>query len=251
MTQTRITRSATGAAHLGFAMFGARCPLLSPEGEGGAGGAAPAGEGGAGSAPTNGDGTAPRSFSQAEVDQIVKDRLAKVQRAPQAAAKPAANEDAGEKLSLAELARRLNESESRRNFDRKTSKLGLADEVADDLFTLSQAQKPDNIDEWLAKKSKHFVSGATNGSAAAGATTTTAPPKPEETAAKPAAAPKAPGSHDTFVDPGGQVDIYNMSLEQVKALGPQKVRELHERNVQIGNQSSGAPPIPRIGVQKR
>lgn len=240
-------------------MFGSRCPLLSPEDGGGSGGASGAAEGGAGPAPANaadGGNAGGKSFTQAEVDQIVKDRLAKATRATQQPApKPTATDAGGEeKLTMRELKAQLDEERSRREFDRRASKLGLADEVADDLFTLSQVQKPADVGEWLTQKSKLFGSGATNGSAAAGTSNASAaaPPQQQEQPAKPpAAAPSAPGKHDGFVDSGGMIDIYHLKPEQRAAIKPMQLREIHERNVRMGSSSSGAPPLPRIGVQQK
>lgn len=237
-------------------MFGARCPLLSREdGAGASGGAGAGGEGGAGSAPANASAAAAaaaaeRTFTQAQVDDIVKDRVAKAQRAAQHQPTPPRQDDVagGEKLTLRELERRLNESESRRAFDRRASKLGLADELADDLFALSQVQKPDDIGTWLEQKSKIFGSGAAKGSEAAGANANAAQPAEKK---PPAAAPAPPGQHDSFVDTGGLTDIYRMPADKARGMTPAQAREIHERNVRFANQGNGAPPPPRIGVQPK
>jgi hypothetical protein len=262
MTTTRTTsiRTGTGAAHIGYAMFGARGPLLAPEGEGGgaagtttttttdgaAGGAAAAAGAGGTTAKTE------KTFTQGELDEIVKDRLAKerASQSKQTAAKVTTTDD-GEKLTMRELKAQMDAQEARRSFDRRADKLGLSEDVADDLFSLSQIQKPEDLGAWLAKKSSLYGSGATQGAQAAGAkSTTTQNGTTTETTAKIAAA--APGGAPAKVDTptaGGLVDIWNLSLDQIVAMGPQGVRAAHEKNLAVGRQSSGAPPVP--GVLRR
>jgi hypothetical protein len=258
MTNARLTyRSGTGAAHLGAAagMFFRRGPLLSPEGDGG-------GAGGAGGTTTTtedkgagsgagGTTAADPKFTQSDVDKIVQDRLAKdrasrSQQTTTTTTKAPAADEGGEKLSLKELKAQMDAQEARRSFDRRVDKLGIAEDLANDLFALSQLQKPEDLGAWLEQKSKLYGSGATKGSETAGTQkqingTTT------ETTAKIAAA--APGGAPVKVDTptaGGLVDIWNLSLEQITAMGPQGLRAAHEKNLAVGRSGSGAPPVPEV-----
>jgi hypothetical protein len=261
--KTTFSSSGVGGARMGAGAgrFFFRGPLLSPEdagGGGGAGAAASGSEGGAGSSSSANASTSnggERTFTQAQVDAIVQERLARAQK-PKATQQPTQTqaEPAGETLSLRSLQAQLDEERQRRQFDRRASKLGLDESAADDLYDLYRAQKPsaEQQDTWFAEKAKRFGAGQQSTSQQQNSNAAT---EQQQAAAEgqkpPAAAPRAPGAVETFSDPGGLVDIYRMDVNKLSQLPPGKIREFHERNVSLSNQSIGAPPMPRIGSQQK
>jgi hypothetical protein len=262
-TKKHTMRSGSGAAHIGFRMFGARGPLLQEEGAaGGSSSGQAAGTQQTGSeanAQTNGNSGGEKTFTQADVDRIVKERLARAERGSnqqrqQQQTQQSSNEDGGEKLSLKALEKRLEESEKRRQFERKAAKAGISDETLDDAFDLYNAQKPDSMDTWFESKGKLFVAqqkqSATTQSSAQTANAGTEQ-NGQQQQRKVAAAPIAPGAAESFTDTGGLMDIYQMSPDKLAQLPPGKMREIHERNLRIVNQGIGAPPPPKFGMQQK
>lgn len=240
-------------------MFGARGPLLSPEDGGGTGAAgATTTDGGTGQAATTttAGGDAGKTFTQAELDKIVterlqKDRASRTQQTQQqtTTTKPA-GDDGGEKLTLKELSARLEASEARRAFDRRVGKLGLDEDVADDLFALSQLQKPGDLGVWLEQKSKLYGSGAAKGSEAAGTTQDTTQQSTAATGKTGAAATGGAPAKVETPTVGGVVDIWHLTVDQIAALGPQGLRDAHEKILASARQSNGAPSIPAV-LRKR
>jgi hypothetical protein len=72
--------------------------------------------------------------------------------------------------------------------------------------------------------------------------------QPQQQQRPPAAAPTAP-SLDNLPTMGGLVDYFNLSVEQIDALGPEGIREMHERAIKVGNR--GAPPRPQTPNSRR
>jgi hypothetical protein len=241
--KTKTThRSGAGGSHIGFRMFGARGPLLQEaDAGGGSSGGSEASETAeaqtAGDKPAGSPGEA-KSFTQADVDRIVKERLDKERRKqgkPSPAPTPPAED--GEKLSLKHLQAQLEDEKTRRKFDRRVAKLGLDDTAADDLFTLYQAQKPQDEDAWFESKSKLFGGQATSSQ--------TPPQDPK----LPAAAPSAPNKVEA-ADSNGIVNIFALKPEQIAQMSPARLREHFEKILEYGRSTSGAPAVPRPSNRK-
>lgn len=64
----------------------------------------------------------------------------------------------------------------------------------------------------------------------------------------PAAAPAAPSPH-TLPTLDGVVDYFSLGIDQINALGPHGLRDLHERALSVGNR--GAPLRPQAPNSKR
>src|SRR3990167_7970610 len=113
----------------------------------------------------------PRVFSQEEVNRIAASAREDGRKSalktpssgqpPPAAAAPApvpppaptvTGNDESERVTLKQLKERLDESEMRREFDKRASKRGIDDTVSEELFEIYKAQKPSNADEWFEKK---------------------------------------------------------------------------------------------------
>ncbi len=182
-----------------------------------------------------------KKFSQDEVNALIGQRLAEDRSrraAPVAAAKPV-EKSTGD----TDLRAELEEMKLRNAFDKRAAKLDIPDSAAERLFRLYKVDRPEDPGAWFAETSKDFVlkgSNVNNNQNPNG----TAAPMPA-----PASAPSAPSRVDSLTA-SGLPDIWNFSLEQLAARGSAGIREDFEKLVQVGNQRSGAPPLPRA-VQKK
>jgi hypothetical protein len=70
----------------------------------------------------------------------------------------------------------------------------------------------------------------------------------QPTNAPPAAAPSAPAASATPTL-NGLVDYFSLSIDQINELGPEGIRDLHERALKVG--SRGAPPRPQAPNSRR
>lgn len=258
------TKRGPGAAHIGFAMFGARGPLLAPEDGGtgsnpgsGSAAAAPAAEptttaaGGQSDPATAPGGTSEKMLPQSQVNALIakekRDAYERAQREFEqktaTAQAPAKVEPKTEADRLRQLEAKLEESEMRRAFDKSALRHNVPDDAAEDLFELYKAQKPSSVSEWMeAKVSRFGLKQPAQAPAATAATTATAT---DPAKASPAAAPAAPSAHALPTTHGGIVDLFNLNRPQLQALGPQGVRENLEKLWKIGNQMSGMPQRPK------
>jgi hypothetical protein len=64
----------------------------------------------------------------------------------------------------------------------------------------------------------------------------------------PAAAPSAP-AHTSAPTLNGLVDYFSMDIDTLNSLGPEGLRELHERAIKVGQR--GAPPRPQTPNSRR
>jgi hypothetical protein len=219
------------------------------DGGGGGGGTTAAGDGTTTTAQpeTPPAGGAPaRTFTQAEVDAIVKDRVARANKSAQPS-KPA-NAGGGDEqpLTMKQLAAELAETKLRSAFEKRAAKLNLDDETADELFEVYKAKPPEDPAAWFEKKGKLFAPKSSTND------TTPAPSSTQATkeAQRPAAAPTAPAKVDTPTS-GGLVDLWHLSLDQLNALGPEGTRREYEKALAVGGQRAGAPPLPRMPQKNR
>ncbi len=182
---------------------------------------------------------APRTFTQEQLNTIVGQRIAEdrvrrpAKQEPAKAEKPAAESD---------LRAELEEMKLRNAFDKRVAKLDLKPEADEDLFTLYKAQRPQDPDAWVKSKIESLgLKAATM-------------PTPNSTTT-PAATTGAAASttQPAKVDPvtsGGIPDLWNMTSEQLTLLGPQGIREIHERALAVGTRMTGAPPLPKVMQRK-
>lgn len=268
MNQT--TKHGSGSAQLGpasgFAFVRGR--LLAPEGDGGAAGGSTGGEAATtasttqpstAATTTQGDsGTAPggsgeKLLPQSQVNALVaaarREGKEQAQRdaqqvTQQQAKKPEPSKSSDPSDRLAALEAELAETRQRSVFDKHAARLGLSDDLSEDLFELSKSQRPENVGEWLASKAERFnLKPAPAPSTASAATTPTA--APSEPAKPPAAAPSAPSKVDPLTG-SGLVDIWNLSEAQLVQLGPAGVRAEFEKILGVARQQQGAPPRPKL-----
>lgn len=193
--------------------------------------------------------SAPKTFTQEEVDQIVKSRLERGQRKPDAPplkAEAKAIEPASTAApSIDDIDRRI---ERHGQFVRVTTTAGLDDAQSRILGDLMRAANPPDVAAWCGDTIAALKLGK---SSAPPAVQTQAPATanaPTE-APKPAAAPAAPSAH-TLPTANGVPDLFSMTPAQHAALGPQGVRSALEQLWKIGNQMSGAPERPKAPTQR-
>jgi hypothetical protein len=247
--------SGAGAAHASWSMFGARGPLRSPEGDN-AGGAGATTDTGAATTDTA-DKAAPaaaanvKTFTQADMDRIAsksRDEGRKAALKEKEQPKQETSPDvAGDKpLTMKDLRAELDTLKQRSDFDRRATKAGVEVDDLDDLFTLSQKHKPDDLDAWIGTKTKFLTGkGTMNNNNTGDPTVTVESTKPG------AIAPKAPQKVDNIAA-NGMVDIFALTSEQIDQLGPAGLREKLEQVTAAAAARSGAPPLPKgMPQQKR
>lgn len=229
--------------------------LCAPEdaGGGGSGGvsAAPAAAAAAPTTPATPPAAGERMFTQAEVNAIVGDRLAR-QRAEQQPQAPRAPAAAPEPAKPTDVAAELAQMKQRALFADHAADYSIPRDRRQDMYDLFAAQSPADPAAWFAQKAPIF---GTSTPAQPAATTTsssiTAPPaSPPAPPAPPPAAPSAPAKVDHLAS-GGLVDIFKLTPAEIDSLGPTGIRELHERALTAAKQQSGAPPLPRQVQSKR
>jgi hypothetical protein len=271
MNQTTKRVSGYGSAMIGPASgLGGwrRGPLLAPEDA--ASGAAGGSSGGDGtSTPTNPpagattttseSGTAPGAGSekmlpQSQVNALVaaarREGAEKAQRESQQSQvttqqpKPSAPKSADDRLSALEA--ELEATKQRGAFDKHAAKLGIADDLAEDLFELAKTQRPQDLGTWLATKAERFgakpAPAASTSISTTASTTVTATEKP---VTPPPAAPGAPVKVDGLTN-AGITDIFRLSDTQISQLGPSGLRKEFEKIVELGHAQSGAPQRPKL-----
>lgn len=260
-TTDTIATSGPGAAHIG--LFGRPTLHRAPEGDVAAGGAAAA----APPSPTTTAttpgtppaGGAPRTFTQEEVNAIVAERVARVKTSAPAA--PAAQAPAAPELATStgtgdDVSARVGNMEFRALFHEQLADFHIPKANREDAMQLARAQlgpkpTPQAMQQWFETKGKIF--GAST--SATTDTTTTSPTNPANpVAAAPVPPSPAAASAPSKVDPlaaGGLVDITSLAPEQIESLGPQGLRQLHERNLAVARRQSGQPALPRMGSARK
>lgn len=260
-SDTKNHQRGPGAAHIRHWMFGARGPLLAPEdggnGAGGSGGGTSGTtttttttEGTPGTAPAGAGGE--KLLTQAQVNALVaqarrEGRESATQQTTQQTTTPppkATTAPAGEAQPMtAEAVQQLMQRE--RAFTRATATAGLTEKQLARMEEAFNVAKPADVAAWSSTylEDMGFAKPGTqqqsqNGSTQAGSTTTSA-----------AAATTVPGRVEPGTN-GGLVDIWNLSGDQIEQLGPQGIREEHEKILAHANKRSGAPPVPRVMQRK-
>lgn len=258
--KTKTTTSGPGGAHVSWRMFGARGPLLDEHDSGGgsAGGgssssttatttATTGSEGGdtAGNSTAGGTGAKFTPEQQAEVNRIAARAREEGRQAATTAPKekpPAASSSTkSESSELADLRREM-------EFKEIAGDLGIPREARKDLYDLVKVQQPADMAQWLESKrgtlwSKPAQQSTTTTTTTPNSGTTTDPGKTAATA------PSTPAKVDMPTS-GGLTDIWNLSLEQVKQLGPAGLRVEQEKIIAHARASSGAPPVPKVLQRK-
>lgn len=264
-------RTATGAAHFGAPMFGARGPLLAPEGDGSSGGGPTSTtitgtSGDASSANTNGSsGTAPaggggeKLLTQEQVNTLVAQarREGRESAARQTGgnnggggsggAAPAAAAAAAPAPMTPESVQQIMQRE--RAFTRAISSTQISPTQLARMERAFAADNPPDVNAWASSYLADMGIAAPSNTSNSNGTTTAGSTSPAQHGMG-AAAPTAPGTA-TPTTQGGVVDIWNLSVAQLEELGPEGIRREHEKILAQANRMSGAPPIPRVGGQKR
>lgn len=191
-----------------------------------------------------------RRFTQTDVDRIVQERIARERDkgARQSSAPAAAN---GSGLTMAQ---RLDLLESENTFYRGVQGAGvtLTGEQSSDLLQLyrAQAQKPDDVAGWIARKAETFGIGAkpqlTAATPAPTSTTTPAAPAAAPAPQSPAPAAAAAGAtpNGTTFAPGAIVDVSKLSSAERAQLGPAGIRAALEATIAAGQGRDGRPALP-------
>lgn len=199
-----------------------------------------------------------RTFTQADLDRIVADRLARDRAArggvtPSAPPAPPAAQDRGGLT----LAQRQDLLEQQTTFYRELLRIGvkLTEEQEADVFQLFRNAKPERPGEWMTRKVAAFGLGAQPQPTAASPVTaaSTTPPAAPAAAGTPSApaagtAPAAAsGAAPNGVDqlaPGGLIDVSKLNSAQIAALGPKGIREAVEGVLASGQGRDGRPALP-------
>jgi hypothetical protein len=206
-------------------------------------------------------GTSDRTFTQAEVDEIVKNRMRKefkreakrVENKADKEAKPdkpsrreldERKADRGDIDKVLEKQRELERKLERAEFNAALHRDGrFREDSFDDIWTLQTASKPKDQVEFL---NGLHGRGAFLKPAKQDDTQTQSGNQVEEKKAG-ATAPRAPSTAPAppTVN-GGLTDIWNMSAQQVASYTPQQLRGEFEKILEAGRQITGAPPRPRV-----
>lgn len=159
-----------------------------------------------------------KTFTQSEVNAMMAARVARV-RAPES------NQD-----TIAALTARLDEQELERKFDKSLIGMPVNQAQADRLFRLYKADKPADINAWLADTMSAF--GLAKPVAA-----TIAAVAPTDSVPRTA----------MLQTENGITDLRTLTMDQVTRLGPKGLREILERTLASAPSNQFAPPRPNTG----
>ena len=174
-----------------------------------------------------------KTFTQEQVNAIVQQRLATERQSKQKAESP--------KGPPPDWQAKFDELEQRRVFEKNIARYDANDEAAEILFNSFKTAAPDaaSARQWVDDKAKAF------GMKPLGMNTTA----PIQPTAPIASAPTAPVKVEGQTV-GGIPELFNLTGQQLNAMGPEGVRAAFEQILAIGNRMNGAPPIPRNGARK-
>lgn len=179
-------------------------------------------------------------FANARKAGLLKDSKAEAPTTP-APSTPAASSPTG--LSMADVESLL---ERERVITARATKHGLSDAQTKRMKSALGAVPVDSFaTEADAYLSDMGLVRAPTPAAPAAITATQAQEAPKI----PAMAPSAPSGHGLPTQ-GGVVDLFSLTQEQLKALGPKGVRESLEKLSAIGNQLAGIPQRPKPPSQR-
>ena len=176
-----------------------------------------------------------KMFSQSQLDEIVKKRVAKAKRgAKKPASTPEVKPTNGEP-TVADLMAKMERMEHRNEW--KDAAL---------VHKLEPAQSADFYDLWNAKKPEgtmeDFITSKLSIHGGKPETTTPEDPKVD--------APKVSLTPPRKVDRFGTKELVDVTtdleLDEIERLGPEGVRKLFEAVLEDGHTKSGAPPMPRM-----
>lgn len=261
-------RRAIGAAHIGYSMFGARGPLLAPEGDG-----AGAGSGGgestattattAASATTGDPATAPgataseKMLPQSQVNTLIANakreareatRRELEQQQQQAAPKKEEPKPSGNASSLS--ATDVQQIVARERAIERAS-VGLTPGRAARMEEACRAANPSDVAAWCKSYREDMGFDMTQPAqpvAPATPAAQAAPAAPAQPA--PAAAPAASGGPVNPVTTGGIIDLFQLSHAQLQQLGPAGVRAELDKIRNLHHQQSGLARLPRVPERK-
>lgn len=176
-----------------------------------------------------------KTFTQSQVDDIVKKRVAKAKR-KKPASTPEPKPTNGEP-TVADLMLKMERMEHKNEWKDAALVHKLDPAQSADFYDLWEAKKPEGtMDDFIASKlSIH------------GGKQTPKPPEdpavetPKVSLAQPASPRKVDRTNSEEL-----VDIFELEPDEIERLGPQGVRKLFERVLDHAATKSGAPPLPAV-----
>lgn len=203
-----------------------------------------------------GAGNGERTFTQAEVNAIIADRVARVKQQGQQRTETTTKTSEG-KLTVEQLAQRMDQKDAELAFHRAVTRAGLQLSERQERVLLTQfhSDKPERPGEWLTEVAADFGLGkgtsASSGSSAASSTaTTTTDEKKTGTGSGAAGAAgstsTAAGNRVNQLDSGALIDVSKLSPAELDQLGPQGTRKHLERVIAAGQERDGRPPVPAV-----
>lgn len=259
-TKTQNLKRGAYAAHIGYSMFGARGPLLAPEGDGN--GAASAGSTvetttAVAPAPTTGDpATAPGAASEKMLPQSqVNTLIAQAKRDAEARGREAYRKEleaqtaqpaAPKKEAAAAAPTPMTPADVQQVIARERALeragAGLTPGRQQRMETACRAENPSDIAAWCKSYREDMGFDTTAAPAANSAIAVETKPPPATTTV-PAAVTQGPTAF-------GLPDVWNYTPAQLDALGPKGLRAEFEKLTAIGLEQSGAPPRPRSAPKR-
>jgi hypothetical protein len=260
--KTTHKTSGSGSAMQRWSMFGARGPLLNEEGAGGGGAAGNTAatttnttttQASAGNT-TSQPGTAPaegsRTFTQEQVNDIVKQRLAdeRARRGnegqQQTQQKPTgqANPPPPGMMSVDEVERIIERNTA---FERVTAQANLTEGQRARMMQALKHERPEDVATWSRSYLEDLGLGRQSTTNPIPNGTTAAPTQPPT-----AAPPSAAGNRVNPITSGGLVDFWRMQAHELEQLGGQGLRQEYEKHLAVGKRLQGAPPVPKA-VQRK
>lgn len=187
-----------------------------------------------------------KTFTQEELDRIVKERLERdrANRKPEPPARaepkpqPAATAD-GTPMTREEWER---EADRREDFARATH--GLAPQQIAFLRTAMKAANPSDVATWCEEAKSTLGLGKPPAPPAVQPAAPAAPAAAAPEAPKPPAAAPAAPSPSNLPTLNGVVDPFALTPDQIRSLGPMGIRKAIDALADIGKQMSGRPQRP-------
>jgi hypothetical protein len=257
--KTTHKTSGSGSAMQRWSMFGARGPLLNEEGSGGGGAGntsaatttnttttAPAGN--TTSQPATAPAEGSRTFTQEQVNDIVKQRLAD-ERARRGNEGQQTQKPNGQvtppppgMMSVDEVERIIERNTA---FERVTAQASLTEGQRARMMQALKHERPEDVAAWSRSYLEDLGLGRPSTTTTTPNGTTAAPTQPPT-----AAPPSAAGNRVNPITSGGLVDFWRMQPHELDQLGGQGLRQEFEKHLQVGKRAQGAPPVPKA-VQRK
>jgi hypothetical protein len=205
-------------------------------------------EGAAGAAGTQqgttqqGQATTERTFSQAELERIVGERLARDRG--QRGKSETTTKQSDRKVTPDD---RLDRIETEGAFYRGLARLDvkLSEDQEADLLDLFRVHKPERPGEWLAERATRFGLTRKDTTQTAASSTTSATDTATKTTAAAAATTTVPNRVNP-IDTGALIDVSKLTDAERLQLGPAGIRQRLEQVITAGQSRDGRPPVPAV-----